>query len=251
MTISAFLGVDTRHAAQLQDWSNSMVAMYQARRDAGGEAKAEAASRAFTSFITSVLADRRDAPQPDFISQLAACEAEGTMSHGEAISTAILLLNAGHEATVHAVGNSVPLLLGFDGQKSALEPDAIAGTVEECLRFRPPLHLFKRYVYRPTTISDVAFARNDGIGCLLAAACHDDAVWPDAKVFDPFRPRIRHLAFGVGLHSCVGAALARLEMQLALPILFARCPGLRLVEPPQVANLYHFHGYERVMVAVR
>lgn len=250
-TITAFLGVETSHAAQLQAWSNSMVAMYQARRDAAVEAEAETAARAFTDFITDVLAERRTAPRPDFISQLAACEADGTLSADEVVSTAILLLNAGHEATVHAVGNAVPQLLGSDGHKDALEPDSIAGTVEECLRFRPPLHLFKRFVYQPTTIADVHFAPNDKIGCLLASACHDDAVWPDARVFDPFRPRIRHLAFGLGLHACVGAALARLEMQIALPILFARCPGLRIVETPKVANLYHFHGYERLTLSVR
>lgn len=250
-TITAFLGIDTSHAPQLQAWSNSMVAMYQARRDAAVEAEAETAARAFTGFITDVIAERRAAPGSDFISQLAECETAGTLTADEVVSTVILLLNAGHEATVHAVGNAVPQLLGFEGLKDALEPDSIAGTVEECLRFRPPLHLFKRFVYQPTTIAGVHFAPNNEIGCLLASACHDDAVWPDARVFDPFRPRIRHLAFGLGLHACVGAALARLEMQIALPILFARCPGLTTVEQPTVANLFHFHGYERLMVSVR
>ncbi len=251
LTITEFLGIEPAHASQLQAWSNSMVAMYQARRDAGIEAEAEAASRAFTRFIEAEIDDRRRVPRPDFLSHLVACETNGTMTRAELVSTAILLLNAGHEATVHAVGNAVPLLLAFADRRIALEPEAIAGTVEECLRYRPPLHLFKRYVYEPAAVSGVRFEPNNEIACLLGSACHDDAVWPDSKVFDPFRARIRHLAFGAGLHSCVGAALARLEMQIALPVLFARCPDIRLEEVPKVANLYHFHGFERVTVSVK
>ena len=251
LTITAFLGIDPSHAGQLQTWSGSMVAMYQARRDADIEAEAEAASRDFTAFITKAIEERRESPRQDFLSNLVACEAAGTLSRAELVSTAILLLNAGHEATSHAAGNAIPLLAGFEDRTAALEPNAIAGTVEECLRFRPPLHLFKRYVYKATTVSDVHLEANMEIGCLLGSACHDDAVWPDGRVFDPFRPRIRHLAFGSGLHSCVGAALARLELQIALPVLFARCPGLMLEEDPIVANRYHFHGYDRLLTSVR
>ena len=92
---------------------------------------------------------------------------------------------------------------------------------------------------------------DEKIGCLLASACHDDAVWPDGAKFDPFRSHRRHVAFGLGIHACLGAALARLELQIALPVLFGRCPGLRVVEPPRIANLYHFHGHEAIRVSVR
>ncbi len=250
-TITRFLGVDTQDAPQLQTWSNSMVAMYQARRDARTEAAAEAASQAFTRYMRDLIAVRRREPRQDFLSQLIAFEKTGGISEAELLSSAILLLNAGHEATVHAISNAVPLLLAFEGRSEALAPDSIAGTVEECLRYRPPLHLFKRYVYKPTEIEGVAFAENEQIGCLLASANRDDAVWPDGVIFDPFRSRRPHMAFGAGLHSCIGAALARLELQIALPILFSRCPTLTIVEEPKVANQYHFHGYERLMVAVR
>lgn len=251
MTITHFLGLDTDHAAQLQAWSNDMVAMYQARRDAEVEAKAERASQEFAAFMRDVLDLKSRAPKDDFLSHLAGVQATGGMSDAEVLSTSILLLNAGHEATAHSIGNSVPLLLDFNGRSDALAPEAIAGTVEECLRFRPPLHLFKRYVYKPTAIEGVRFGVNDQIGCLLAAASRDDAVWPDSEVFNPFRPRLRHLGFGIGLHACLGAALARLELQIALPALFSRCPALRVVTPPKVANLYHFHGYEQLMVSVK
>ncbi len=251
LSITTFLGVAQDQASTLQDWSNRMVAMYQARRDADIEAKAEAASQAFVTFIKAEIEDRRIAPGKDFLSQLVGVHDNGGLSTDELVSTAILLLNAGHEATAHSIGNAVPLLTGFEARSDALSPDGIAGTVEECLRFRPPLHLFKRQVYETATIGDVTFEAGDEIACLLASANRDDAVWPDGEVFDPFRPRLRHTAFGVGLHACLGAALARLELQIALPVLFARCPNLQIEELPRVANLYHFHGYEKLMVSVR
>lgn len=250
-TITRFLGIDIEMAGQLQDWSNQMVAMYQARRDTEVEKRAEAAAQEFTAFMREAIDTRRPDPHGDFLSQLLAVQAAGGLTSAELISTAILLLNAGHEATVHAVGNAVPLLLAFENRADALSPNGIAGTVEECLRFKPPLHLFKRNVYTAVGIDALNFPPGTQIGCLLASACRDDAVWPDGEVFDPFRARIRHTAFGAGLHACLGAALARLEIQIALPVLFARCPNLRIAEAPRVADLYHFHGYERLMVSVR
>ncbi len=251
LSITEFIGVEALHAPQLQAWSNDMVAMYQARRDSNIEAKAEAASKAFSAFIRSQLADRNTAPRDDFLTQLLDSKKAGRLSEAELVSTAILLLNAGHEATAHTLGNAVPLLLSFEGRSEALAPESISGTVEECLRHRPPLHLFSRYVYEDAEVEGMEFKAGDKIGCLLASACHDDATWPDSHVFDPFRSRRPHTAFGVGLHSCLGAALARVKLQIALPVLFARCPKLKLAEQPTVANLYHFHGFEKLMVTVK
>lgn len=251
LTITKFLGVSPEHARQLQAWSNAMVAMYQARRDASLEKAAEAAARDFTAFMRDLVKKRRRRPKEDFLSQLIGFESSGGMSEAELLSTSILLLNAGHEATANTVGNSVHLLHDYVGRAEALAPDSIAGTVEECLRFHPPLHLFKRFVYSPSKIEGIEFKTDAQIGCLLASANRDDAIWPDGELFDPFRNRRPHVAFGKGLHSCIGAALARLELQIALPVLFARCPDLCIAEPPVIANLYHFHGFERLMVAVR
>ena len=251
LSITEFLGVAPQHASQLQAWSNDMVAMYQARRDAQIEAEAEAASNAFVAFMRGEIDARRKGVGDDFLSQLVASQKAGRLTEDELISTAILLLNAGHEATAHTLGNAVPLLVNFEGRTEALAPESIAGTVEECLRHKPPLHLFVRYVYEDTEVEGVPFSKDQKIGCLLASACRDDATWPDGNIFDPFRARRPHTAFGAGLHSCVGAALARLELKIALPVLFARCPKLTIVEPPRVADLYHFHGYEKLMVAVR
>ena len=250
-SIAAFLGVDLTHARRLQDWSNQMVAMYQARRDRQIEGEANAAAASMAAFMKAELDERRNDDRQDFLAQLVATSDEGGLSEAEALSTAILLMNAGHEATAHSLGNAVSILAGFEGRAEAIAPDAIAGTVEECLRFRPPLHMFTRYVYADTEVEDLKFEKDSQIGCLLGSACRDDAVWPDGNLFDPFRLRRPHLAFGHGIHSCVGAALARLELQIALPVLFARCPDLRVTSPPKVADSYHFHGFEALEVAVR
>lgn len=250
-TITAFLGMDAGDAQKMQFWSNLMVAMYQARRDMTVELAAAEASKNFSSFISDYIDTRRKVSRDDFLGELLAAEDAGEITRDELLSTVILLLNAGQEATAHAIGNSVNLLAAFPERSLALHPEQIASTVEECLRFAPPLHMFKRYVYEPVKLMELELPAGCEVGCLLGASCRDDAVWPDGDKFDPFRARRVHQAFGVGLHACLGASLARLEMQIALPALFSRCPDLKIVEPPTVANLYHFHGLEELMVQIK
>jgi unspecific monooxygenase len=247
IVIARLLGVPEDMADQLLAWSNAMVAMYQTRRSPAIEAAADAAARDFAAFLRAHLEDRRRRPGDDLITHLLAAEAEGSrLTPDELISTCILLLNAGHEATVHSIGNGVKALLDWAPDRAALAaalaPDAVAATVEEVLRFDPPLHLFTRQVYAEVEIAGHRFAPGDEIACLLAAAGRDPALVAEPHLFRPDRPPAPHLAFGVGLHFCVGAPLARLELQLALPALFACRPGLRLARPPAYADLYHFHG---------
>jgi unspecific monooxygenase len=247
--IADLLGVPQEMGAQLLRWSNAMVAMYQARRDASVEKAASEASAEFSDYVRRLIAERRSRPSEDLLSHLVHARTDGqTLSTDEIVSTTILLLNAGHEATVHSLGNAVRHLCGFSEWKLALAPEHVEGTVEECLRFDPPLHMFRRWVYEDVTLMDTHLPKGSEVACLLGSACRDDAVWPDGEVFDPFRIKRPNTAFGAGIHFCVGAPLARLEMQIALPALFSRCPNLRIVEPPKVANLYHFRGLERLMV---
>ena len=110
--------------------------------------------------------------------------------------------------------------------------------------------MFRRWVYEDVEILGVPFQKGSEIGCLLGSACRDETIWPDGDTFDPFREDFTNTAFGAGIHFCVGAPLARLEMQIALSTLFQSCPDLRLTENPTVANLYHFRGLERLMVQV-
>lgn len=246
IVIARLLGVPEEMAPDLLRWSNAMVKMYQAGRSRADEDAAVAATRDFGAFMRGYVDQRRAAPRDDLISHLIAAEQEGDrLTTDELITTCILLLNAGHEATVHTLGNGVKLCLET-GARPAEDP---APLIEEILRFDPPLHLFTRHVYEELELFGHRFARGDQVGLLLASANRDAAAYPAAESFRPDRQEgPANLSFGAGLHFCVGAPLARLELQIAVPILFQRCPDLRLAATPHYADIYHFHGLERLLV---
>jgi cytochrome P450 len=247
--IARLLGVPEEMAPDLLAWSNAMVGMYMAGRTREMEDRAVAATEAFVIFLRSYIDERRARPADDLITQLIAAESEGEkLSTEELISTCILLLNAGHEATVHTIGNGVKALLETGTPQSTLNPDAIEATVEEILRFDPALHMFTRHAYEDVEVMGHTFHRGDQVGLLLAAANRDPGVWDDPARFNPARPVKPLATFGAGLHFCVGAPLARLELQIALPILFQHCPGLTLISTPNYANVYHFHGLDELRV---
>lgn len=246
--IARLLGVPEAMSDQLLVWSNAMVRMYIAGRSRADEDAANTAARDFTTFLRGYIDARRDDPRDDLITSLIAAEEDGErLTTDELITTCILTLNAGHEATVHTIGNGVKALLeaGFGW------PSHTDAAVEEIMRFDPPLHMFTRYVYEEVEVFGHAFQRGDQVGLLLASANHDGEVWDRAREFNPSRAVRPHAAFGGGLHFCVGAPLARLELQRALPILFERCPGLALLGTPEYADTYHFHGLSKLMVRAR
>ena len=245
LTIARLLGVPDDDADDLVAWSHAMVAMYRPGRTRAEEDAAAAAAAAFADYLRAAVAGKRAAPREDLLSALvAARDGEDRLSEDELISTAVLLLNAGHEATVHALGNGAAALLAR-GLRADGPPDAL---VEEVLRFDPPLHLFTRWAKKDCEILGHRLAAGDQVGCLLASAGRDPAAHDRPDAFDPARGPRPHAALGAGIHFCVGAPLARLEMRIALPALFARCPGLRLAETPRYAPTWHFHGLERLMV---
>ncbi|MBS0124365.1 cytochrome P450 [Thetidibacter halocola] len=249
IVICRLLGVPEDMAPRLLRWSNAMVAMYQARRDRAIEDAAAQAATDFAAFLRAYVVERRARPADDLITHLIAAEQDGEkLTTDELIATCILLLNAGHEATVHSLGNGVKALLDHGVTPT---PDNAEQVVEEILRFDPPLHMFTRYAYEDADLFGHRFARGDKVALLLGAANRDPRTWPDPERFDPNRAPVTSTSFGGGLHFCVGAPLARLEMQIALPILFRRCPAaLRLAEPPRFADVYHFHGLSRLMATV-
>lgn len=245
LTIARLLGVPDSDADKLLDWSHAMVGMYQAARSRADEDRAEAATRAFADWLQPHIDLRRAAPRDDLLSDLVRAEAEGDrLTPDELTATTILLLNAGHEATVHTLGNAIAACLA----NGHVPTDATANaTVEESLRHDPPLHMFTRWVYEDCTLFGHDFTAGDRIGLLLAAAGRDPQVFADPARFDPGRKPGPHVAFGAGLHFCVGAPLARLELEVALETLFRRYPDLALAQPARYADIYHFHGLKALV----
>lgn len=251
IVIAELLGVPTSMADQLLDWSHRMVAMYQFNRDLETERDAVRATEAFVAFMRGYVDERRARPADDLISNLIAAEEAGDrLSTDELITTCILILNAGHEATVHAIGNGVKALLEAGAAPSAVfaSPASTERAVEELLRFDAPLHMFTRFALQDLDYGGVRFKLGDKIGLLLGAANRDPARFSAADRMILDRPDVASVSFGAGIHFCVGAPLARLELQAALPVLFERLPGLRLAEAPVYADRYHFHGLERLSV---
>ncbi len=250
--IAEMLGVPVAMGPQLLEWSHRMVAMYMHGRTRQTEERADRAARDFAAFLRGYVAERRRSPGDDLLSLLiAAHEGSQKLSEDELVTSAILLLNAGHEATVHQAGNAIRavILQEGDSRRFFATAEAAEATVEECLRFDAPLHMFTRYAYGEIDLGDgVSVKPGDQVALLLGMANIDPRAFARPRGFDPARSDQNNVSFGAGIHFCIGAPLARIELQTALKVLFERLPGLRLAEMPRYADAYHFHGLERLVV---
>lgn len=243
--IAKMLGISEGHCDDLLRWSNAMVAMYQTGRTRQIEDAAEQASKDFCTFLADVIAHKERKPQDDLLSKLIDARDDGDrLSQEELISTTILLLNAGHEATVHSLGNGV---LALD---TAGKTDISDATVDEILRIDPPLHMFTRWAAQETEVCGVIIPAKTEIACVLGAANRDPLVFDAPECFNDrrFEKVNPHLSFGAGIHFCVGAPLARMEIAIALKLLHQTHPNLRVAAAPKYGNTYHFHGLEKLMV---
>lgn len=252
IVIAEMIGLPAAMAPQLLDWSNRMVRMYMFEVSNATELDANKAAADFTAYLRTIIAERRKQPREDLLSHMIAAEQGGErLSEDEMLSTAILLLNAGHEATVHTTGNAVKAILesGYDPRMLFADDAATAATVEEGLRFDAPLHMFTRYALEDIECNGITLQKGDVIGLMLGAANRDPNRFTNPNTFDPLRTDGANVSFGAGIHFCIGAPLARLEMQIALKILFERLPKLHLTAPPRYADVYHFHGLERLDVS--
>ncbi len=250
-TIAHLLGMPAERTDDMLGWSHAMVAMYQFGRDRATEEAAVAATLEFSAFVEDYIATRRRNPGDDLLSHLIAAEEDGDrLSTQELVATCILLMNAGHEATVHAMGNAIKTLLETGvAAGDAFECAARAKrTVDELLRFDPPLHMFTRFALQDVRVGDVSLNKGDRVGLLLGAANRDPARYDAPDRFAIDREALTHTSFGGGIHFCVGAPLARLELAVALSALFERLPGLALSGTPRYADTYHFHGLEALQV---
>jgi len=251
--IAELLGAPTGDWQRLLAWSHAIVKMYELRRTEEEMAGAVRASVEFTAWCRGLIAARRASPRDDLVSALCAAETEqGRLSDDEIVSTMILLLNAGHEATVNTMGNGVTELLRHPEQWFRVADGAVPAetAVEELIRFDPPLQLFERWVRDDGVVyGDRPIPRGDKIATLLGAANRDPRHFADPDRFDVDRGDPSHVTFGGGIHHCLGAPLARLELAVALERLAVRAPDLRLVEEPRRHPAFVIHGYREVRVA--
>jgi cytochrome P450 len=253
VVIAEMIGMPAEMAMQLVDWSNRMVAMYMYGVTYETELDANQASIEFIAYIRELIAARRANPREDLLTHMLTGEVNGEkLTDDEVISTTILLLNAGHEATVHTTGNAVKAIIesGLDPKTLFASEKQTEATVEECLRFDAPLHMFTRYALQDVELEGgLSFRQGEVIGLMLGAANRDPARFSEPNRFDPFRTDGANVSFGAGIHFCIGAPLARIELQESMRVLFTRLPNLRLAKVPRYLDGYHFHGLERLDVA--
>jgi len=251
--ICELLGVPAGDHPRFAGWSARLAHSLQPRfieQDEAGFADAVTARAEFAEYFRELIAQRRAQPGDDLLTELIRAEDEGSrLSEAELLSTSILLLVAGHETTVGLISNAVLALLRHPGQLAALraDPGLAGGTVEETLRYDPPVQLTGRVARGPIRIGEVEAPDGGVILLLLAATGRDPAVFPDPDRFDITRAAGGHLAFAAGAHFCLGAPLARLEASIALTAFAQR------VTTPEMGGLaykpnFNLRGPERLVV---
>ena len=249
--IAEMLGVPIEMKDNLLTWSHAMVKMYEMQRTEEMELEAVAASREFVAYLRQLVMDRRKNPSDDLISRLVEVEEAGEkLTEDELIANCILLLNAGHEATVNLIGNGMCALLKHVDQLQRWRADrSLTETaVEELLRYDTPLHQFNRWVLQPFEFGGQQFEVGQEIAMLLGSANRDGDVFDSPDELDLGRKKNPHVSLGGGIHYCLGAPLARLELSIAFNVLIDRLPQMELVEEPKYRNTFHFHGLDSLIV---
>ncbi|MGH3756530.1 cytochrome P450 [Actinophytocola sp.] len=251
--IAELLGVPAADRPRLQPWSNAIVKMYEYDLPADRAAAAEAAAGEFVAYLRSLAAARASSPGSDLISDLVSVrDGSDRLSDDELVGTAVLLLMAGHEATVNVIGNGVLALMRDRSEWARLmaSPALLPTATEELIRFDAPLQLFERTATAPTSVAGYRLEPGERIGALLGAAARDPVVFGSPDRLDVGRSPNPHLGFGAGIHYCVGAPLARVEIEAALEALVTRLPGLRLAAEPERRGEFVIRGLRTLPVTV-
>lgn len=249
--IADLLGVPREDHVRLRDWSQAIVHMYEPNVDAATKAAAIEASTAFSDYVREVVEQRRSAPGEDLISDLiAARDDDAKLSDDELVASVVLLLNAGHEASVNVFGNGVHALLEHPEQLARITSGQVPvdTALEELIRYDAALQLFERTATADVEVSGQLVRAGQKIACLMGSANRDAAAFADADVFDVGRDPNPHVGFGMGLHFCLGAPLARLELQISLKTLLDRFPELRLVGEAPRRPTWVLRGFERIEI---
>jgi cytochrome P450 len=247
--IAELLGVPEADRHRLRPWSNAIVKMYEYHRPPEIEAEARRACDEFDAYLRWLAGRRRAEPRDDLVSGLVSAEG---LSEDELVANCILLLNAGHEASVNTLGNGLFGLFRHPDQMARLRSDVdglLPTAIEEMIRYDAPLQLFERTAYEDIVIGDVTVRSGQKIAALLGSAGRDPAVFPEPGRMDVGRDPNPHLGFGAGIHFCLGAPLARLELAVSLPALLHRLPHLELTEEPEYHPNFVIHGLRSLRVS--
>lgn len=252
--IAELLGIPEANRSLLRPWSADMTLMFELTATEADQRRAVEATIAFTTYLRALVRERRSRPRPDLLSELAAVvEAGDRLTEDELIGTAILLLNAGHEASVNGAGNAWRALFLHPSALAALRaaPDLVPTAVEELLRFDTPAPMFERWVLEEIDVAGIRIPRGQELALLLASANRDPAQFtdPDHLVLDR-RPN-PHLAFGSGIHVCLGAPLARVELQVLFRALVEKMPTMDLTAEPVFKSRFILRGLEALPVTLR
>lgn len=251
--IAEMLGVPPEDHVVFQGWSKILVKSLDLGVKPDIQAQVESAFESFRSYFSGLIAERRRAPKDDLLSALVEAEEAGDrLSETELYATCQLLLVAGHETTVNLIGNGVLALLRHPDAMRRLQcdPALITSAVEELLRYDSPIQLISRSALEDVTYRDVTFRQGQSIAFLLGAANRDPEPFEQPNQLDLARRNNAHLAFGGGIHYCLGAPLARLEGQIAIQTLLQRMPNLQLeTEALTYQDNYVFRGVEALPVS--
>jgi cytochrome P450 len=251
--IAELLGIPAADRHLLRPWSHDFCLMYELDPPEASARKAVQASIEFRAYLRDLLAERRRRPGDDLISALAAVVDDGdTLTEIELIGTCVLLLNAGHEASVNGAGNGWWTLFRHPDALARLrvEPDLLPTAIEELLRYDTPLSLFERWVLEPIEVEGVEIPRGDEVALLFGAANRDPDAFNDPDGLDLARDPNPYLSFGAGIHYCLGAPLAKMELAIAFGTLLRRRPALELVEAPRWKPTFVLRGLESLRVRV-
>jgi cytochrome P450 len=252
--IAELLGVPQADRPLLRPWSNAIVKMYEYGRTAEVESAAERAAAEFVAYLRELAGERRQNPGEDLLSHLVSVrDAEGDkLTEDELVTTCILLLNAGHEATVNVSGNGLLALLRHPDQLQRLRADRslLPTAIEELMRFDSPLQLFERTATEDVEIGGITVPRGQKIAALLGSANHDPAVFEAPETLDVGRGDNPHISFGAGVHFCIGAPLARVELQASFSALLDRTASIELGGEPRRRPEFVIRGLAELPVVL-
>ncbi len=234
--IMEILGVPTSHLEEAGRWSNDIALFIGSSQNTPDKyERAQEATRRMKELFVPIVANRRAYRQEDLLSALLhADQGDGPLTDEEVLATCILLIVAGHETTALSIGSSVRTLLRYPEQLKRLRNDLslLPTAVEECLRFEGPVGSVGRVVAVDHEMRGKQLKKGDRVYLMIGAANRDDSVFKDPDIFDVGRAPNQHLTFGGGLHFCLGAPLARLEIKLALAEMIRRYPNMTLTDQP-------------------